>query len=153
MDGSDGEGSVVDGGNGHDSVVDGSDGEVVRADTESHIVSNIVGGVDTSLVSVAVGPGDSSVSVASLLLGAVDVLVAVGKVALLVLGLVLRAVRGNGSNGSSLGDHWGGHSLGDHWGSSVGHSRLGGGDDGSVGGGIEGGDLGSVGKVGWGGVG
>ena len=59
------------------------------------------------------------------LLGAVDVLVAVGKVALLILGLVLRAVGGNGSNGHSLVS-----CLGHHWGSSVSHTSLGGRDDG-----------------------
>merc|ERR1712045_531138 len=103
---------------GSHSEVGGTDGKVVRGDTEAEVVSNIVDGVDSSLVSVAVGPGDSSVSVASLLLGTVDVLVTVGNVAQLVLSLVLRAV--SCGDGGSRGNNWG--SLGNDRGS---HSRDG----------------------------
>ena len=132
----------------------GGDREVVSVDTEAQVVSNVVDGVNSSLVRVSVGPGDS-VSVASLLLGAVDVLVSVGSVAQLVLSLVLGAVRGSdggdGGNRGSLSDDWGGDGLSDDWGGScVLHSA----DDGGGGhrGGVQGGDLGSVGKVGRGGV-
>ena len=141
----------VDGGHGEGG---GGDREVVSVDTEAQVVSNVVDGVNSSLVRVSVGPGDS-VSVASLLLGAVDVLVSVGSVAQLVLSLVLGAVRGSdggdGGNRGSLSDDWGGDGLSDDWGGScVLHSA----DDGGGGhrGGVQGGDLGSVGKVGRGGV-
>merc|ERR1711910_298151 len=121
-------------------------GKVVRGGTETQVVSHVVDSVDTSLVSVGVGPGDSSVSVASFLLGAVDVGVTEGEVLVLVLSLVLRTVRSsNRSNRSSLSNDWGGDGLSDHWsGNSLG---IGGNHRG--GGGIQGGDLGSVGKVGW----
>ena len=140
----------MDGGHGEGG---GGDREVVSVDTEAQVVSNVVDGVNSSLVRVSVGPGDS-VSVASLLLGAVDVLVSVGSVAQLVLSLVLGAVRGSdggdGGNRGSLSDDCG-DGLSDDWGGScVLHSA----DDGGGGhrGGVQGGDLGSVGKVGRGGV-
>jgi len=128
--------------------------KVVRGDTESQVVSHVVDLVDTSLVSVGVGPSDSPVSVARFLLGAVDVGVTEGVVLVLVLGLVLRAVRGSngsdGSNGSSLSNDWGGDGLSDHWsGDSLGIGGNHGGGNHGAGGGIQGGDLGSVGKVGW----
>merc|ERR1712241_1374572 len=144
---------------GSHSEVGGTDGKVVRGDTEAEVVSNIVDGVDSSLVSVAVGPGNSSVSVASLLLGTVDVLVTVGNVTQLVLSLVLRAVScgdggSRGNDWSSLGNNWSSHSRDSSHGrdsSTVrGHHRGGSGGGHDRGGGsIEGGDRGSVGKVGW----
>merc|ERR1712072_1231511 len=119
------------------SKVGGGDGKVVRGGTEAQVVSHIVDSVDTSLVSVGVGPGDSSVSVASFLLGAVDVGVTEGEVLVLVLGLVLAGdVRS--SNGSSLSNDWGGDSLG------IGGNHRGGNHGGR--GGIQGGDRGSIGK-------
>ena len=121
--GVDNRGSSVDGGNWESSVVDRGNWEVVRSNSESEVISNIVDGVDSSLVSIGVGSSHSSVGISLLLLGRVDVLVSVGKVAELILSLELRAdwasdrggkrssSNGNGSSsvsgrGSSNGD-WG----------------------------------------------
>ena len=65
--------------------------QVVPYNAESKIVGNIVDRVHPSLVNVGVGALDPAVDVASLLLGRVDVLVAVGNVARLILGLELAA--------------------------------------------------------------
>merc|ERR1719376_1032830 len=65
--------------------------QVVSYNAESEIVGNIVDRVHPSLVNVGVGALDPSVDVASLLLGRVDILVAVGNVARLVLRLELTA--------------------------------------------------------------
>merc|ERR1719308_70124 len=114
--GVDNRGSSVDGGNWESCVVN-------RSNSESEVIGNIVDSVDSSLVSIGVGSSHSSVSISLLLLGRVDVLVSVGKVAKLILSLELRAdwasdrggkrssSDGNGSSsvssrGSSNGD-WG----------------------------------------------
>merc|ERR1711942_376756 len=144
-------GSSVDGGNWESSVVDRGNWEVVRSNSESEVISNIVDSVDSSLISIGVGSSHSSVGISLLLLGRVDVLVSVGKVAKLILSLELRAdwasdrggkrssSNSNGSSsvsgrGSSNGD-WGsgissrgsGYS---NWGSSV--SSRGSGNSGGI---------------------
>ena len=68
-----------------------SNRQVVTDDTETKVISNIVDSVHPSLVHVGVGALNPSVDVAALLLGRVDVLVAIGNVACLVLGLELAA--------------------------------------------------------------
>merc|ERR1719431_1691934 len=84
-------GSSMDGGNWESSVVNRGNWEVVRGNSESEVISNIVDSVDSSLVSIGVRSGDTSKSVSLLLLGRVDVLVSVSKVAELILSLELRA--------------------------------------------------------------
>merc|ERR1712215_514398 len=98
MDWSNWEGSVVDWGN----------WEVVAGNTESKVVSNIVDSVNSSLISISVRSGDTSISVALLLLGRVDVLVSISKVAKLILSLELGADRTSnwGSNRSSSIGNW-----------------------------------------------
>ena len=116
--------------------------------------------MDSSLVLVGVRSADSSQSVTGLLPGRVNVLVAEGNIAILVLGLVLRAHHwgggGLGNRGSSVGNGWGGGSLGDdgslggnrgNWGGNVGGNHWGGGWSGSRER-VEGGDGSSVGKLG-----
>ena len=127
-------------------------------DPEAMLVGDVVDGVDSSLVLVSIGPSHSSKSVASLLLGRVDVLVAVGNVAELILGLVLR---GHHGGGHGLSHDGGRDSLGHDGGSGVGGNNWGLGHDGGggVGGnswgldhggweGVEGGDGSSVGELG-----
>ena len=65
--------------------------QVVSDNPESKIVGNVVDCVHPSLVKVGVGALDPPVDVAALLLRRVDVLVAVGNVARLVLCLELAA--------------------------------------------------------------
>merc|ERR1711955_185335 len=91
--------SGVDWSNGSNSIVHGSNGEVVTNNTESEVISHIVDSVYSGLVHVSVRSLDTTVCVATLLLGRVDVLVSVGKVTELVLGLELAA--GGSSHGSS----------------------------------------------------
>lgn len=107
------------------------------------------------LVPVGVGPDDAAVPVTLLVLGRVDVLVAVGKLAKLVLGLVLGAHGGRqrggdgggggqggrhsgGGGGGGVGD--GGDRLGEFGVQGLGH--VGGGYDGGGGGGRVGGGRG-----------
>merc|ERR1711955_23159 len=91
--------SGVDWSNRSNSIVHGSNGEVVTNNTESEVISHIVDSVYSGLVHVSVRSLDTTVCVATLLLGRVDVLVSVGKVTELVLGLELAA--GGSSHGSS----------------------------------------------------
>merc|ERR1712121_379610 len=108
-------GSSVDGGNWESSVVD-------RGNSESEVISNIVDGVDSSLISIGVGSSHSSVGISLLLLGRFDVLVSVGKVAELILSLELRAdwasnrgsrrSSGNSNGGSSVSSRGSGNSWG-----------------------------------------
>jgi len=102
-------GSSVDRGNWESSVVNRGNWEVVRGNSESEVISNIVDSVDSSLVSIGVRSGDTSKSVSLLLLGRVDVLVSVSKVAELILSLELRAdwASNRGSKRSSGNSNWG----------------------------------------------
>jgi len=119
-------GSSVDGSNWESSVVDRGNWEVVRGNSESEVISNIVDSVDSSLVSIGVRSGDTSESISLLLLGRVDVLVSVSKVAELILSLELGADwtsnRGgkrsssNSNGGSSVSSRGSGNS---NWGSGV----------------------------------
>jgi len=119
-------GSSVDGSNWESSVVDRGNWEVVRGNSESEVISNIVDCVDSSLVSIGVRSGDTSESISLLLLGRVDVLVSVSKVAELILSLELGADwtsnRGgkrsssNSNGGSSVSSRGSGNS---NWGSGV----------------------------------
>merc|ERR1711942_318901 len=84
-------GSVVNRGNWEGSVVNRGNWEVVSGDSESKVIGNIVDGVDSSLIGVGVRSSDSSVGVSLLLLGGVDVLVSISKVAEFILSLELRA--------------------------------------------------------------
>jgi hypothetical protein len=80
-----------------------------RHQPEPVVVGHIADGVSAGLIVVAVGAGDGPGGVALLVLGGVDVGVAIGSVAQLVLGLVL------GAHGA--GDHWcrsHSHCGGDH---------------------------------------
>merc|ERR1719234_1361146 len=112
---------VEGGGNQRLWVEDGSDGKTRVSDTESGSVSNVLhllensGGVD-----VRVSALDSSVGVSGLLLGRVQVGVAVVQVAELILGVELAAGVGRGGVGSDVGA--GGHSRGVS--SSVGRSGV-----------------------------
>jgi len=119
-------GSSVDGGNWESSVVNRGNWEVVRGNSESEVISNIVDSVDSSLISIGVRSGDTSKSVSLLLLGRVDVLVSVSKVAELILSLELGAdwtsngggkrSSGNSNGGSSVSSRGSGNS---NWGSGV----------------------------------
>merc|ERR1711942_125714 len=119
--------SVVNGGNWEGSVVNRGNWEVVSGNSGSEVIGNIVDGVDSSLIGVGVRSGDSSVGVTLLLLGRVDVLVSVSKVAEFILSLELRADwasnRGskrsssNGNRGSSISSRSGSDG---NWGSSNG---------------------------------
>merc|ERR1712121_75637 len=114
-------GSSVDGSNWESSIVDRGNWEVVRGNSESEVISSIVDGVDSSLISIGVGSSHSSVGISLLLLGRVDVLVSVGKVAKLILSLELRAdwasnrgskrssSNSNGGSGISSGGSSNGH--------------------------------------------
>merc|ERR1712002_427785 len=98
----------MDGGNWESSVVNRGNWKVVRGNSESEVISNIVDSVDSSLVSIGVRSGDTSISVSLLLLGRVDVLVSVSKVAELILSLELRAdwASNRGSKRSSGNSNW-----------------------------------------------
>jgi len=119
-------GSSVDGSNWESSVVDRGNWEVVRGNSESEVISNIVDSVDSSLVSIGVRSGDTSESISLLLLGRVDVLVSVSKVAELILSLELGAdwtsngggkrSSSNSNGGSSVSSRGSGNS---NWGSGV----------------------------------
>jgi len=119
-------GSSVDGSNWESSVVDRGNWEVVRGNSESEVISNIVDCVDSSLVSIGVRSGDTSESISLLLLGRVDVLVSVSKVAELILSLELGAdwtsngggkrSSSNSNGGSSISSRGSGNS---NWGSGV----------------------------------
>jgi len=119
-------GSSVDGSNWESSVVDRGNWEVVRGNSESEVISNIVDCVDSSLVSIGVRSGDTSESISLLLLGRVDVLVSVSKVAELILSLELGAdwtsngggkrSSSNSNGGSSVSSRGSGNS---NWGSGV----------------------------------
>jgi hypothetical protein len=118
--------SVVNGGYWESSVVDRGDGKVVSGNSESKVISNIVDSVDSSLVSVGVRSLDTSVGISLLLLGGVDVLVSVGKVAELILSLELGAdwASNRGGNGSSSNSNRGGSissrsGSNGYWGSSI----------------------------------
>merc|ERR1719431_1672192 len=102
-------GSSVDGGNWESSVVNRGNWEVVRCNSESEVISNIVDSVDSGLISIGVRSGDTSKSVSLLLLGRVDVLVSISKVAELILSLELRAdwASNKGSKRSSGNSDWG----------------------------------------------
>merc|ERR1711892_774805 len=84
-------------------VVDGGNWEVISGNSESQIISNIVDSVDSSLISISVRSGDTSIGIPLFLLGRVDVLVSISNVAELILSLELRAdwASNRGSNGSS----------------------------------------------------
>merc|ERR1711892_891099 len=69
------------------SMVDWSNWKVVSGNTESEVISNIVDSVDSSLISIGVRSSDSSVGISLFLLGRVDVLVSISKVAELILSL------------------------------------------------------------------
>jgi len=126
-------GSSVDGSNWESSVVDRGNWEVVRGNSESEVISNIVDCVDSSLVSIGVRSGDTSESISLLLLGRVDVLVSVSKVAELILSLELGADwtsnRGgkrsssNSNGGSSVSSRGSGNSNGGSGVSSRGSSN------------------------------
>merc|ERR1712112_434846 len=82
--------------------------------------------MDSSLISIGVGSGHSTVGIARLLLGRVDVLVSVSNIAEFILSLILRSI--GGSNWSSR-NSWGSSSIGgggnwssNSWGSSIGGS-------------------------------
>merc|ERR1719341_2171098 len=112
-------GSSMDWGNWEGSVVDRGNWKVVSSNSESKVISNIVDSVDSSLISIGVRSSDTSVGVSLFLLGRVDVLVSVSKVAELILSLELRAdwASNGGSNwGSSISNWCSGNS---NWGSGI----------------------------------
>merc|ERR1712025_550181 len=103
-----------------------SNRQIVANNTESEVISNVVDSVDSSLISIGVGSSNSTKSIATLLLGTVDVLVPIGNISKLILSLKLRGNRsrdgsssGNSSQGSSS-NRWG-RSI-SSWGSSKGSS-------------------------------
>merc|ERR1712117_50155 len=85
--------------------------KVVSSNTETKSIGNIVDSVDSSLISIVVRSSHTSIGIAGLLLGRVDVLVTIGNIAKLILSLVL---------GASWSSNWGSSSIGgrDSWGSS-----------------------------------
>merc|ERR1712054_573885 len=104
-------------GNWESSVVNRGNWEVVSSNSESKIISNIVDSVDSSLISISVRSSHSSVSVSLFLLGRVNVLVSVSKVAELILSLELRA-DGASNRGSNGGGNSNRSSSISSWGSS-----------------------------------
>merc|ERR1712128_113507 len=100
--------SVVDWGNGRHSRIDGGDWKVVTSHTESKFISNIVDSVDSSLISIGVRSSDTAVGVSLFLLGRVDVLVSISKVAELILSLELGRNRSsrNRSSRSNSSNNW-----------------------------------------------
>lgn len=100
-----------------------SNWELGGLDTESKAISNVVGGLGEAVgINVAVGSSDTSIGVSSLLLGRVDVVVAISVVGELIL--LLELGRSDGWGSSSVGEGWSGSkgwasSIG-HWGSSKG---------------------------------
>merc|ERR1719234_154022 len=112
---------VEGGGNQRLWVEDGSDGKTRVSDAESGSVSNVLHLLENSgSVDVRVSALDSSVGVSDLLLGRVQVGVAVVQVAELILGVELAAGVGRGGVGRDVGG--GGHGRG--VGSSVGRSSV-----------------------------
>jgi hypothetical protein len=150
-----------------DTIEHRGNGEIVAGHTEAKGISNVVDSVNTSLILVGVGASNTSVGIATLLLGTVDVLVTISNISVFILSLELRAdgasdrgsshsrdsmdsshSRGSYSNrgtgvSSSIGGSWerGSGSVGGHWG-------CGGDGGGSQGPGVEGCDGGAVGKLG-----
>merc|ERR1712227_207714 len=104
-----------------------SNWEVVTGGSESQGISNIVDGVDSSLISIGVRSSDSSQSISRFLLGRVDVLVSIGNISKFILSLVLGACWssdwgsnwsssiGGNSRSSSISSNWSSNS----WGSSI----------------------------------
>merc|ERR1712243_217772 len=107
--------SIVDRGSRGKSTVDRGNREVVTSHTESEVISNVVDSVDSSLISIGVRSSNSTKSIATLLLGTVDVLVTIGNISELILSLELRGdwSRDGSSSGNSS------HSWGSSWGSSI----------------------------------
>ena len=83
--------SLVDRGDGGNSSMDRGHREVITLDTETKSISDVVDGVDSSLISIGVRSGHTTESIARLLLGRVDVLVSIGNIAELILSLELGA--------------------------------------------------------------
>merc|ERR1719347_1744898 len=75
-----GSNSIVDRGSRGKSTVDRGNREVVTSHTESKVISNVVDSVDSSLISIGVRSSNSAKSIATLLLGTVDVLVTIGNI-------------------------------------------------------------------------
>merc|ERR1712025_343675 len=93
-----------------------SNRQIVANNTESEVISNVVDSVDSSLISICVRSSNSTKSIATLLLGTVDVLVTIGNISELILSLELRGDRprdGSSSGNSSKG------SSSNSWGSSI----------------------------------
>merc|ERR1719348_2253323 len=122
---------VEDGGDQRLGVEGGGDGKTGVSDAESGSVSDVLNLLENSCgIDVRVSTLDSSVGVADLLLGRVQVGVAVVEVAELILGVELAASVGRGSIGSHIGSS--SHSRGvssSSIGSSVGKSVDGVGKD------------------------
>jgi hypothetical protein len=104
-------GGLVNRGNRGNSHMDRGNGEVITLDTEAKSVSNVVDGVDSSLISISVRSSHATEGIARLLLGRVDVLVSIGNIAKLILGLELGAgdSRSSSNRSSSVGN-WGSNS-------------------------------------------
>merc|ERR1712243_307650 len=109
-------------GKGSHSIVDRGNREVVTGHTESEVISNVVDSVDSSLISIGVRSSNSTKSIATLLLGTVDVLVTIGNISELILSLELRGDRSRDGSSSGNSSHsWGSSkgSSGNSWGSSI----------------------------------
>merc|ERR1712012_275297 len=87
---------------GSNAIIDGSNGETRVSNTESCSISNILNLLEFSVgINIRVSTRDSSISVSNLLLGRVDVSVAVVQVAKLILGMELAT-----SSVGSSSNHW-----------------------------------------------
>merc|ERR1740131_526423 len=141
-----GSNSIVDRGSRGKSTVDRGNREVVTSHTESKVISNVVDSVDSSLISICVRSSNSTKSIATLLLGTVDVLVTIGNISELILSLELRGDRSRDGSSSSNSSHsWGSSISGNRGcGNSRGSSRDRASSEGSS---IEGSDGSSIGKL------
>merc|ERR1739845_108155 len=82
---------------------------VVSNNTETKVISNIVYSVDSSLILIDIRSSNSTKSISTLLLGTVDVIVAISNIAIFILSLELGADWAS-NRGSSNSSHWGSNS-------------------------------------------
>merc|ERR1739845_231786 len=99
--------------------------EVVTGNTETEVISNIVNSVDSSFILISVRSSNSTEGITTLLLGTVDVVVAISKIAIFILSLELGADWAS-NRGSRNSSHWGSivsSNRGSNWGSIVSSNR------------------------------
>merc|ERR1739845_182398 len=94
--------------------------EVVTSNSETEVIGNIVDSVDSSFILVSVRSSNSTKSISTLLLGTVDVVVAISNIAIFILSLELGADWGSnsGNRGSIVSCDWDGI-VSSNWGSIV----------------------------------